>query len=151
MKKFTLLIVTLSLVFTSSSLFAFSKEVTAPTLVQSGKHKHWCPVCGMDIKKFYKTSHTSILPNGKNRQYCSMRCLAVDMLEYKIDNKTIKVVEGVKDKLKEANSSAYSITTNSLDKVYVGPEFKREVSNKMREEIKTTFNLTGIVVKYSVN
>ncbi len=66
---------------------------------------------------------------------------------FKSQDNAIRLV----DKLKEANYSAYSITTNSLYKVYVGPEFKREVSNKMREEIKTTFNLTGIVVKYSVN
>jgi DedD protein len=55
------------------------------------------------------------------------------------------------DKLKEANYDAYSLTTNSLYKVYVGPEFKREASEKMREEIKKKFSLTGIVVKYSVN
>lgn len=55
------------------------------------------------------------------------------------------------DKLKAANYDAYSLTTNSLYKVYVGPEFKRETSEKMREEIKKKFSLNGIVVKYSVN
>jgi DedD protein len=55
------------------------------------------------------------------------------------------------DKLKDSNYAAYSLTTNSLYKVYVGPEFKRETSERMREEIKKKFSLTGIVVKYSVN
>lgn len=55
------------------------------------------------------------------------------------------------DKLKGGNYDAYSLTTNSLYKVYVGPEFKRETSEKMREEIKEKFSLNGIVVKYSVN
>ncbi|WP_255824875.1 SPOR domain-containing protein [Marinomonas rhizomae] len=55
------------------------------------------------------------------------------------------------DKLKGANYDAYSLTTNSLYKVYVGPEFKRETSEKMRDEIKKKFSLNGIVVKYSVN
>ena len=55
------------------------------------------------------------------------------------------------DKLKESDYDAYSLTTNSLYKVYVGPEFKRDISEKMREEIKKKFSLTGIVVKYSVN
>lgn len=55
------------------------------------------------------------------------------------------------NRLKEAGYSAYSITSNSLHKVYVGPEFKREASLVMREEIKSKFNLTGIVVKYSLN
>lgn len=55
------------------------------------------------------------------------------------------------DKLKDSDYDVYSVTTNSLYKVYVGPEFKRETSEKMREEIKQKFSLTGIVVKYSVN
>ena len=55
------------------------------------------------------------------------------------------------DKLKDSDYDAYSLTTNSLYKVYVGPEFKRETSERMREEIKKKFSLTGIVVKYSVN
>lgn len=54
-------------------------------------------------------------------------------------------------KLKEANYDAYSITVNSLYKVYVGPEFKREVSEKAKEDIKKTFRLNGFVTKYSVN
>jgi len=29
------------------------------TLVQSGKDKRYCVRCGMDLIKFYKTSHTS--------------------------------------------------------------------------------------------
>ncbi|NLQ18927.1 SPOR domain-containing protein [Marinomonas sp. M1K-6] len=55
------------------------------------------------------------------------------------------------EKLKAANYAAYSVTTNSLYKVYAGPELKREASEKMREEIKKKFSLTGIVIKYSVN
>ncbi|ETI62069.1 SPOR domain-containing protein [Marinomonas profundimaris] len=54
-------------------------------------------------------------------------------------------------KLKDADYDAYSLTTNSLYKVYVGPVFKRETSEKKREEIKKKFSLNGIVVKYSVN
>ncbi|MGR0279883.1 SPOR domain-containing protein [Marinomonas dokdonensis] len=54
-------------------------------------------------------------------------------------------------KLKDANYDAYSITVNSLYKVYVGPEFKREVSEKARDQIKKDFRLSGFVIKYSVN
>ncbi|SHF25764.1 SPOR domain-containing protein [Marinomonas polaris] len=66
---------------------------------------------------------------------------------FKSKENAVRLVE----KLKGANYDAYSLTTNSLYKVYVGPEFKRETSEKMREEIKKKFNLNGIVVKYSVN
>ena len=66
---------------------------------------------------------------------------------FKSKGNAVRLVE----KLKVANYDAYSLTTNSLYKVYVGPEFKRETSEKMREEIKKKFSLNGIVVKYSVN
>lgn len=66
---------------------------------------------------------------------------------FKSKDNSVRLVE----KLKGANYDAYSLTTNSLYKVYVGPEFKRETSEKMREEIKKKFSLNGIVVKYSVN
>lgn len=66
---------------------------------------------------------------------------------FKSKENSVRLVE----KLKAANYDAYSLTTNSLYKVYVGPEFKRETSEKMREEIKKKFSLNGIVVKYSVN
>ena len=66
---------------------------------------------------------------------------------FKSKENSVRLVE----KLKGSNYDAYSLTTNSLYKVYVGPEFKRETSEKMREEIKKKFSLNGIVVKYSVN
>tara|TARA_R110001606_G_scaffold155751_4_gene298052 strand:- start:10241 stop:10849 length:609 start_codon:yes stop_codon:yes gene_type:complete len=72
---------------------------------------------------------------------------ALQIATFKSKENAVRLVE----KLKGANYDAYSLTTNSLYKVYVGPEFKRETSEKMRDEIKKKFNLNGIVVKYSVN
>ena len=72
---------------------------------------------------------------------------ALQIATFKSKENAVRLVE----KLKSANYDAYSLTTNSLYKVYVGPEFKRDTSEKMREEIKKKFNLNGIVVKYSVN
>lgn len=45
-------------------------------LVQTTKDKKYCVKCGMDLVKFYKTSHTSQTEDGKtNHQYCSIHCL----------------------------------------------------------------------------
>lgn len=55
------------------------------------------------------------------------------------------------EKLKKANYSAYSITTSSLNKVYVGPEFERSASEKSLADIKKQFNLKGFVTKFSEN
>jgi len=43
-------------------------------LVQQGKNKRYCSRCGMDLVKYYKTSHTATY-NGKKYQYCSIHCL----------------------------------------------------------------------------
>ena len=72
---------------------------------------------------------------------------ALQIATFKGKDNAVRLVE----KLKGANYDAYSLTTNSLYKVYVGREFKRETSEKMRDDIKKKFNLNGIVVKYSVN
>ena len=47
-------------------------------LVQKGKDKEYCCMCGMNLVKFYKTSHAA--KEGKiEHQYCSLHCLAKDI------------------------------------------------------------------------
>ena len=54
-------------------------------------------------------------------------------------------------KLQTANYAAYSVTTKTLYKVFVGPEIKKSRSNEIKQEIKKEFRLEGFVVKYSEN
>lgn len=54
-------------------------------------------------------------------------------------------------KLQAANYPAYTVTTKSLFKVFVGPEIKRARSESLKQEIKKKFSLEGFVVKYSAN
>lgn len=44
------------------------------TLVQDGKNKRFCTRCGMDLVRYYKTSHAALL-NEHEHQYCSIHCL----------------------------------------------------------------------------
>ncbi|WP_191603390.1 SPOR domain-containing protein [Marinomonas algicola] len=59
--------------------------------------------------------------------------------------------ENLVKKLIKADYAAYSITTNSLYKVYVGPEIKREKAEQFRDQIKKDIGLKGLIVKYSEN
>jgi nitrous oxide reductase accessory protein NosL len=43
-------------------------------LLQSGKDKRYCARCGMDLVRYYKTSHVATY-KGKVYQYCSIHCL----------------------------------------------------------------------------
>jgi hypothetical protein len=57
----------------SQKMFQSVDESDA-TLVQSGKDKRYCVRCGMDLVKFYKTSH-SASKDETHYQYCSIHCL----------------------------------------------------------------------------
>lgn len=54
-------------------------------------------------------------------------------------------------KLKDAGYPAYVMTSNSLFKIFVGPELSREASEKVKTKVQQEFKLSGIVVKYSPN
>jgi len=49
------------------------------TLLQKGKAKEHCAVCGMNLVMFYKTNHAATDENGNIRQYCSLHCLTDDL------------------------------------------------------------------------
>ena len=44
-------------------------------LQQEGPSKLYCPNCGMNLVKFYKTSHAMEQADGMVHQYCSLHCL----------------------------------------------------------------------------
>ena len=73
-----------------STMFQSVSENKA-VLVQEGKDKRYCSRCGMDLVKFYKTSHMSESGN-KKYQYCSIHCLE-DHLGEGISLKNPKVVD----------------------------------------------------------
>lgn len=58
----------------SKQMFQTVKAEEA-TLVQEGEHKNSCLRCGMNLTKFYKTSHAAV-HDGEPQQYCSIHCLA---------------------------------------------------------------------------
>ena len=88
----------------------FSKVATSePELIQKGEEKNYCPICGMNLTQYYKTSHGAILSDGTAKQYCSIRCLAVDWEA--IESRLVKiVVTDVKsEKLIDAKKAFYVI------------------------------------------
>jgi len=73
-----------------SSMFQSVDESEA-TLVQDGKNKNYCYRCGMDLVKYYKTSH-SATHDDTVYQYCSIHCLE-DHLGEGIMLKNPKVID----------------------------------------------------------
>ena len=50
------------------------------TLLQKGKNKESCYICGMNLVKFYKTNHAA-KDGDVERQYCSIHCLSKHIKE----------------------------------------------------------------------
>lgn len=71
-------------------------------LLQDGADKNYCPRCGMDLVKYYKTSH-SASDEKKVYQYCSIHCLEEhlgDGIELKnplvVDVTSLKFIDATK-------------------------------------------------------
>lgn len=79
------------------------------TLVQQGKDKQYCLRCGMDLVKFYKTSHAAESEDGNTHyQYCSIHCLE-DHLGDGINLKNPKVVDVKSLKLISVADAVYVV------------------------------------------
>lgn len=97
------------------TLFAaeFSKVASSePVLIQKGEEKLYCPICGMNLKMFYKTSHGVELKDGQTKQYCSIRCLAYDWPAIETKVAKILVTDVASETLIDAKKAFYVIGSN---------------------------------------
>lgn len=86
------------------ALFAFDKSVSNGKIHGTSS----CPICSMNIKKFYKTSHAVTYNDGKKEHFCSMTCLAKIMKKRK-DIKAIFAADASTGKLINAKSASYVV------------------------------------------
>jgi len=84
-------------------LFAFDKSASNGEIFGTKD----CPVCGMHIKKFYKTSHAIEYKDGTKKHFCSMACLKKAMK--KGDVKDIYVADASSNKMINVKSAIYVI------------------------------------------
>ncbi len=77
LKKLTILsMLLLSFAYSSENRISMFQSVDEKdaVLIQEGNEKRYCSRCGMDLVKFYKTSHTALI-GERVYQYCSIHCL----------------------------------------------------------------------------
>jgi len=113
MKKIFLIL--LLLVSSSVHLFAdFSKKATVePKLLQSGAEKQWCPITGLKISDYYKTSYAAKLDsNGRERQYSCIFALVSDIKESGINMDSIKVMDAKKQIYIDAKKAFFLINSS---------------------------------------
>jgi len=79
------------------------------TLVQTGKDKESCVICGMNLPTFYKTSHAAETKTGTKKQYCSLHCVVEDNEINKTDLVNVKVVDTNSLKFISAHKAFYVV------------------------------------------
>lgn len=84
-----------------------------PTLIQKGDKKQWCPVCGMSLKMFYKTSHAAKTSEGEPTQYCSIRCLVLDHQNRNTDISNPQVIDAKTEKLIQTKNATYVVGSSA--------------------------------------
>lgn len=123
---------------------SFSKVASKdPELVQTGKSKNWCPVCGMSLKNYYKTSHTAHTKEGEAVQYCSIRCLALDHQNRQTNLSHAQVVDVKSEKLIPVQEAYYVVgskvpgTMSKVSKLaFKSEDEAKKFAKKMGGEIK---------------
>ncbi len=91
----------------SKSMFQ-SVPAEQAKILQTGKDKNSCPICGMHLQKFYKTNHAGETKTGI-KQYCSIHCVVDDNELKKTDIKNLKVVDTNSLKFISAHKASYVV------------------------------------------
>lgn len=113
MKKLSITLLALGL---AVSLFAKDKQTTDyravdkkdAQILQDGKTKDYCPVCGMTLSNYYKTNHAATV-NGEVHQYCSMHCLLDEADQNGTTPTNIKVVDNESLKFIDVKDAFYVV------------------------------------------
>ncbi len=139
MKKllFLSLFIFTAILFAQENKFVKSAQTENATILQKGKSKAWCSVCGMNLKMFYKTNHAAKLKSGTTKQYCSIRCLVADEQNIKEKTKNILVVDAKTEKFTDAKKAYYVIGSRvpgTMAKVSKIAFTKKEDAIKFKEK-----------------
>ncbi len=109
MKLFKILVTVLFFMVLADAKMFQSVEKKDAILLQDGIQKMYCLNCGMNLIKFYKTSHAITLKDGKKIQYCSIHCLAEQLKDKNFNIEKIEVVGVDTNKFLEAKKAFYVV------------------------------------------
>lgn len=104
-------------------------------LLQDGADKQFCPRCGMDLIKYFKTSHSATY-SGKTYQYCSLHCLE-DHLGDGIELKNPMVVDVGSLKFIDATKAYYVVGSRvrgTMSKISKYAFLNKEEAEKFQAE-----------------
>ncbi len=78
-------------------------------ILQEGKNKMYCSICGMTLPMFYKTNHAATDEHGHTHQYCSIVCEVEDAVKNGTKLHDHKVVDNTTLKFIDANKAFFVV------------------------------------------
>ena len=109
MGKFVLVASTVSVTDLFAKKMNFrSVEPSKAQILQEGKSKMFCPVCGMTLPMFYKTNNAADV-KGKTHQYCSIHCMHEEAMLNGEAIQNPRVVDNESLKFIDANDAYYVV------------------------------------------
>ena len=85
------------------------QTVSYGKIVQTGKAKEYCPICGMTLKMFYKTNYTAIDEHNNTKQFCSIHCLADTIVNDKAKLSNFKVVDTISNEFIDTKNAFFVV------------------------------------------
>ena len=115
MKKILLILVAFSLFLVAGDMQKNMKmknfrmvPMQKAQILQNGKGKMFCTVCGMTLPMFYKTNHAAKI-DGKVHQYCSIHCMVEEAEKHGMDPVDPQVVDNTTLKFISADKAYYVV------------------------------------------
>lgn len=133
MKKIVFILLGLSLFLNAGNFRAV--PMNKAHIIQDGKAKQFCSVCGMTLHKFYKTNHTAEV-NGKTHQYCSIHCMFEEAMSKGLHVKNPQVIDNDTLKFISTNDAFYVVgskkpgTMSTISKYAFGTKSSAEAFAK---------------------
>lgn len=112
-------------------------------LLQEGKSKMFCGVCGMTLPVFYKTNHAADV-HGHTEQFCSIHCMTKTM-NNNVDVKSPQVVNNETLKFMDATKAWYVVGSKKAGTMSAVSKYAFEHKEKA-EAFKKEFG--GEVMNY---
>lgn len=126
-------------------------------ILQDGKAKMFCPVCGMTLSMYYRTNHAATMKNGTH-QYCSIHCMFEEAMlgnttpknPQVVDNDTLKFIKS--EEAYYVVGSAKPGTMSTVSKYAFGSEksaqaFAKEFGGEMMRYAKVSEVVTAGLAK----
>ena len=126
-------------------------------ILQEGKAKMFCPVCGMTLPMYYRTNHAAIIKNSTH-QYCSIHCMFEEAMLNNSTPKNPQVVNNDTLKFIKSEEAYYVVgsakpgTMSTVSKYAFGDEksaqaFKKEFGGDIMQYAKVSEVVTAGLAK----